>query len=67
MNESLLECPFSAWKLLRYLFNFIKQRELATALTSKYYLKREGTFKIEQEKGKMKLCLSLRVRNQFRL
>lgn len=73
MNESLLECPFSAWKWFRRLFNFIKkfikQGELVIALISKSYIGREATFKIDQEgkKGRWNCVISLGVRNQFKI
>lgn len=59
MNESLLDCPFSAWKVFRYLFNSTEQGEPVMALISRYYIK-EGTLKTDQKgkkKGKVKLCL----------
>lgn len=58
-NESLLECPFSAWKVFSYLFNFTEQGEPVMALISRHYIK-EGNFKTDEKgkkKGKVKLCL----------
>lgn len=69
MNESLLEYPLSAWRLFSHFFNFIKQGEPVIALISKYYIGKEATFKMDQER-KMEseiVSLSLGVRHQFKI